>query len=72
MTRTTSTGTTITLEQYGADLAVIFANPNAPADLRRTEAGRVIDGGFQPAPFAAFGMSPEALRIIATLIEDQT
>lgn len=68
---TTSTGTNIwiaTRESTG-DRIVVLENPCAPSDMQMTEAGRVIDGGFQPAPFAAWGLSPEALRAIADVIE---
>lgn len=37
--------------------------------MRMTEAGRILRQGFQPAPFAAFGLTPEALRAIADLTE---
>lgn len=70
-TKTTSTGSTITLrdDEHNGQL-VILDHPEAPSDMRDLEAGRVIDGGFQPAPFAAFALSPEALRAIADLIEE--
>lgn len=73
---TTSTGTTITIEDRhdfvdGKYRAVILDNPNAPEDLRHGEAGRIIGGGFQPAPFAEFALSAEALHIIADLIEQE-
>ena len=68
---TTSTGTNIwvaTRESTG-DRIVVLENPHAPSGMQMTEAGRVIDGGFQPAPFAAWGLRPEALRAIADVIE---
>ena len=67
---TTSTGTTVRIEPSAtSDALVILEAPNAPADLRRTEAGRVIAGAFQPAPFAPWGLTPETLRVIADVIE---
>lgn len=68
---TTSTGTNvwITTREATGDSIVVLDNPAAPDDMRCTEAGRVLDGGFQPAPFAAFGLTPETLRVIADLIE---
>ncbi|WP_280381025.1 hypothetical protein [Nocardia wallacei] len=66
-TITTDTGTVITLN--GLDGTVYLDHPEAPADMRGLEAGRIIDGGFQPAPFAAWGLVPETLRALADLIE---
>lgn len=67
---TTRTGTTISLApQAGGYQIVVLDNPAAPPDMRHCEGGRVVDGGFQPAPFAAWALTPEALRIIADLIE---
>lgn len=68
MTITTPNGTTISLEQKGSDTLVILDNPAAPADMRNTEAGRIIPGGFQAAPFMDFGLRPDVLRAIADLI----
>lgn len=74
-----STGGTVRLEHRspdaptgGGDLVVILDHPDAPPDMRHTEAGRVIAGSFQPAAFAEFGLRPETLRAIATLIEEVT
>lgn len=67
---TTSTGTTVRIEEHVGSSLVMLSNPKAPAGMRDIEAGRLIDSGFQPAPFAAFGISPETLRAIATLIEE--
>lgn len=68
---TTSTGTNVwvTTREATGDRIVVLDNPAAPDDMRMCEAGRVIGGGFQPAPFAAFGLMPECLRAIADLIE---
>lgn len=63
---TTSTGSTVTLNDVGR---VVLDHPDAPDDMRHQEAGRVIDGGFQPAPFAEWALRPEMLRALADLIE---
>ena len=72
-TITTSTGTTIRLEQRREtdpqSLVVILDNPAAPDDMRDNEVGRVIDGGYQPAMFAPWALRPEVLRGIADLID---
>lgn len=69
-TATTSTGTTVTLTQRDGDTVVLLAHSGAVAELRHTEAGRVIDGAFQPAPFAPWGLTPPTLRALADLIEN--
>lgn len=69
-TRTTSTGTTVTVRLLAGDWLVTFDNPNAPGHMRDLEVGRVVDGGFQPHPFAAFAITPETLRAIAELVEE--
>ncbi|MBF5002371.1 hypothetical protein IRT45_35225 [Nocardia sp. BSTN01] len=68
-TITTDTGTTITATEEGGETLVVLDNPGARADMRNLEAGRIVTGGFQPAPFAAWGLTPSALRAIADLIE---
>jgi hypothetical protein len=68
-TITTDTGTTITLTDRGDDTVVLLNNPSAAPDAPDLEAGRIIQGAFQPAPFAAWGLTPPALRAIADLIE---
>jgi hypothetical protein len=65
----TSTGTTVTLEPSVHGPLVILDNPNAPADMRNIEAGRITDGGYQSAPFSLGALTPETLRAIAHLIE---
>lgn len=66
-------GTTVSLQHVeGEEWRVILGAPDAPADLRDYEAGRVIGGGFQPAPFMPAALSAETLRTIAQLIEDAT
>lgn len=67
---TTSTGSIVFLADRDGDTIVLLDHPDAPADMRPTEAGRVIDGGFQPAPFANWALTPEGLRAIADLIEE--
>lgn len=67
----TSVGGTVSLVAGPDDLLlVVLDHPEAPEDMRHLEAGRIIHGGFQPAPFAEYGLRPETLRIIAALIED--
>jgi hypothetical protein len=68
-TITTSTGTTVAIVTEGDLELIVLDHPDAPADMRNTEAGQLIDGGFQPVPFAAFGLTPPTLRAIADLIE---
>ncbi|MGW5514641.1 hypothetical protein [Nocardia africana] len=68
-TITTDTGTTVCLALKDGDTLVVLDHPNAPADMRHTEAGRIIDGGFQPYPFATWSAAPSTLRAIADLIE---
>lgn len=69
--RITSTGTTVSIVQESDGSYVYLDHPGAPADMRPAEAGRVIEGRFQSAAFCAFAMSPEVLRTIADLIEEQ-
>ncbi|MBT9255392.1 hypothetical protein KMZ30_07375 [Phycicoccus sp. KQZ13P-1] len=69
MSNTTSTGTTITVEDAHGDRVVILSNPNV--DVQRVEAGRLILGGFQPAALSVIGYTPETLRIIADLAEQE-
>lgn len=67
-TITTDTGTVITLN--GLDGTVYFDHPDVPANLRNTEAGRILYGGFQPTAVAAWAVSPATLRALADLIEN--
>lgn len=69
LTRTTSMGGTVTLVQVD-HLLVMLDHPDAPPSLRNVEAGRVIEGAFQPASFFPAAMRPEVLRLIADLIEE--
>ncbi|MFE3052311.1 hypothetical protein [Nocardia sp. NPDC059239] len=71
-TITTDTGSIVTLTERDGDIVVLLDHPNAPADMRGVEAGRVIDGGFQPALFAPWGLTPPTLRALADLIEENT
>lgn len=66
---TTETGTTVSIRETEEGREVFLHHPKAPAFLNKRVAGRVIEGGFQPALFAAFSLSPSALRAIADLIE---
>lgn len=69
--KTTSTGTTVRIDTtLEGEQFVILDNPSVAANMRDTEAGRVTVGHFQPAPFAAWAVSPEVLRAIADLIEE--
>jgi len=73
-TITTSTGTTISCLSGADGELVMLTNPDAPADLRTIEAGRLarhLDTvGFQPAPFFPAALSAEVLRGIADLLEE--
>jgi hypothetical protein len=66
---TTATGVTVKLSDNDGDTVVLLDHPDAPADTRPTEAGRIRDGGFQPVPFAPWAVGPATLRAIADLIE---
>ena len=48
---------------------IILDHPEAPKDMRWTEAGRIISGHFQPAEPVDFAMSTEVLRAIADLMD---
>lgn len=70
MSITTSTGTTVTTEERHGDTVVILDNPEAPADMRNAEVGRITDGGFQPAMFGPWvALTAETLRAIAQAID---
>lgn len=66
---TTSTGTTVSVEEHDGEKVVILTNPDAPEDLRRSEAGRLVIGGYQAPLFMPYALSPETLRAIAELAE---
>ncbi|MFD6356771.1 hypothetical protein [Nocardia tengchongensis] len=68
-TITTITGTTVTLADRDGGTVVLLDDPASPPDMRATDAGQIIGGGFQPAPFAAWALRPGTLRAIAELIE---
>ena len=71
-TITTSTGSTVKIEHVHDDLVIVLDHPEAPKGMRNHMAGRIVEGiGFQPAPFAAYALRPEVLRVIADLIEGQ-
>lgn len=68
--RTLDNGSTVRLEDTGHDRLVILDYPDAPADMRNREAGRIINGGFQQAPYSsAFALRPATLRALADLME---
>lgn len=71
-TKTTPGGTTVTLTNPGyGNREIVLDHPDAPADLRNIVAGRIIDGGFQtPIIGQPIAMSPDSLRAIADLIEE--
>lgn len=69
MSITTEHGTTVSIEDRDGERLVILDNPDSPPEMRGAEAGRMIDGGFQPHPFANFLMRPAVLRAIADLME---
>lgn len=69
MSITTSTGTTVSIQDADGERIVVLESPAAPPALQRTEAGRLVIGGFQPAPFAPWAARPEVLRAIADLVE---
>lgn len=69
--RKTSVGGSVEIREEEGDSLVVLAHPDAPDDMRDVVAGRIVDGGFQPAPFAAWAVRPETLRIIADLIEER-
>lgn len=68
-------GTTIRIETVpGRDnltsRIVVIDNPNAPADVRNTELGRLVaPGTIQFAPFLYVGLGPDSLRALTTLME---
>ena len=64
---TTDTGTTVTLTERDGETLVMLGN--AATGQPNVEAGRIIHGSFQPVPFAAWGITPPALRAIADLID---
>lgn len=70
-TITTAAGTTIGIEDEDGERVIVLENEQAPVDMRRTVAGRVINGGFQPVLFAVWGLRPEVLRAIADLIDSE-
>lgn len=69
---TTGTDVWVTTRKSTGDRVVVLDHPQAPEDMRMCEAGRVIDGAFQPAPFAAFGLRAAVLRAIADLVDQET
>jgi hypothetical protein len=68
--RALSNGTTVSIEPSKHGPLVILDHTEAPSDMRHLEAGRIIRGGFQPAPLGAFALRAETLRAIADLIDE--
>lgn len=67
---TTEAGTTVSLEEANGETLVFLASPDAPEDMKRTEAGRIVYGAaYQPSMFPAFAMRPNVLRALADLID---
>lgn len=71
---TLASGVTVRVETTAFEhLAIILDSPDAPAEHRNVEVGRIIEfegrQGFQPAPFSAYALTPEVLRAIAEIIE---
>lgn len=67
---TTERGVIVETREYEEGALVIVDHPQAPSDIRNLEVGRIVGGGFQPAPFLAGALSPSTLRAIADLIEE--
>lgn len=74
---TTSTGSTLTIEDDGPDRIITIRHPDAPEGLRVLEMGRAVgfNGGplgFQPTPTLGFTgaiFSAEVLRAVAALLD---
>lgn len=63
---TTEHGTTVVLDEFDR---IFLAHPDAPEDMRNLEAGRILNGGFQPIMFPQYALRPAVLRAIAELTE---
>lgn len=72
--RATSTGKLIHLvtRRSTGDRVFVVERPDGPKDKRFMELGRIDEGHFQPIMDAAYALSPEALRLIASLIDEET
>lgn len=66
---TTRRGVVLTTEQTKAGTEVRVRDPQAPAEFADYFMGRIIQGAFQPRPFSATGLTPDALRALADLID---
>lgn len=74
---TTSTGSTLAIEDDGANRIITIRHPDAPEGLRVLEMGRAVsfEGkplGFQPAPTLGFTgaiFGAESLRAVAALLD---
>ncbi|MCS5479804.1 hypothetical protein NYP18_09040 [Corynebacterium sp. YIM 101645] len=71
MSRTTSRGTTFTVEERRGDRVVMMSNPARPGEV---EAGRIVDvdgvKGFRPSAIMPGALSADGLRVIADLVEE--
>lgn len=72
--RSTSTGKLIHLvtQRSTGDRIFVVERPDKPKDKRFMELGRIYEGHFQPIMDAGYALSPEALRLIASLIDEET
>ena len=72
--RSTSTGKLIHLvtRRSTGDRVFVVERPDKPKDKRFMELGRIFEGHFEPNMDAGYALSPEALRIIASLIDEET
>ena len=72
--RSTSTGKLIHLvtRRSTGDRVFVVEWPDEPKGKRFLELGRIFEGHFEPIMDAGYALSPEALRIIASLIDEET
>ena len=72
--RSTSTGKLIHLvtRRSTGDRVFVVERPDEPKDKRFMELGRIFEGHFEPIMDAGYALSPETLRIIASLIDEET
>ena len=74
---TTSTGSTLAIEDDGANRIITIRHPDAPEGLRVLEIGRAVNFegkplGFQPSPTLGFTgaiLGADALRAVAALLD---
>ena len=72
--RSTSTGILINLvtQRSTGDRVFVVEWPDEPKGKRFLELGRIFEGHFEPIMDAGYALSPETLRIIASLIDEET